>query len=245
MEVIGFAYPNYSLILKMFSREIILTADGSATIFIPDWEESYHSRHGSIQEAYHVFIKNGLDEFSARNPIHILEIGFGTGLNAFITLLESNERNLKIHYTGIEKYPVSAEEAQKLNYPKILNKWNPQFSVDELEKYYFDLMNSVWEKEISINSEFNLTKIQADFLEFNYPENQFDLIYFDAFGARVQPELWTEILFEKLFKSLKNRGIFTTYSSKGSVRRALIEVGFKVEKRPGPPGKREMLVAIK
>lgn len=229
----------------MLSRKIIMTDDGSATIYLSDWNESYHSRHGAIQEAYHVFIQNGLDFFKESAQLSILEIGFGTGLNAFITLLESINRNLNINYTGIEKYPVSAEEAQKLNYPKILKEWNPQFSVDELEKYYFDLMNSGWEKEIQLKSEFNLTKIQDDFLEFNYPENQFDLIYFDAFGARVQPELWTEILFEKLFNSLKKGGIFTTYSAKGSVRRALIEVGFKVEKRPGPPGKREMLVAKK
>jgi|SRR5690606_17067928 len=229
----------------MLSRKIIMTDDGSATIYLSDWNESYHSRHGAIQEAYHVFIQNGLDSFKEPAQLSILEIGFGTGLNAFITLLESTNRNLNINYTGIEKYPVSAEEAQKLNYPKILNERNPQFSVDELEKYYFDLMNSSWGNEISMNSEFNLTKIQADFLDFNYPANQFDLIYFDAFGARVQPELWTEVLFEKLFSSLKNGGIFTTYSAKGSVRRALIEVGFKVEKRPGPPGKREMLVAKK
>ncbi len=229
----------------MLSREIITTTDGSSTIFIPEWNESYHSKHGSVQEAYHVFIRNGLDEFHTLNSVNILEIGFGTGLNALITLLESQTRNLTINYTGIEKYPVTADELQKLNYHKILNKWNPEFSISDLQKYYLDLMDTVWGAEIPITSEFHLSKIQADFLEFNYPENKFNLIYFDAFGARVQPELWTESLFGKLVKSLKDGGILTTYSAKGSVRRALIDVGLKVEKRPGPPGKREMLVAFK
>jgi len=229
----------------MLSREIITTADGSATIFIPEWGESYHSRHGSVQEAYHVFIRNGLDQFLNVNSVNIMEIGFGTGLNAFITLLEAVKRNFNIHYTGIEKYPVSASESQKLNYPEILNEWNPEFSVKELKEYYSDLINLIWEKEISVIPEFNLTKIKADFLEFDYPENKFDLVYFDAFGARVQPELWTEILFEKIYKSMKQGGVFTTYSAKGSVRRALISAGFHVEKKPGPPGKREMINARK
>lgn len=229
----------------MHSRQIITTDDGSATIFIPEWNEAYHSRHGSIQEAYHVFIRNGLDNFKSADSINILEIGYGTGLNALITLIESQMKNLKINYQGIEKYPVSANEAEKLNYPEILNELNSGFSLSDIEKFYFDLMKADWEQSIEIHSGFNLTKNKADFLEFNYPENYFDLIYFDAFGARVQPELWTSILFDKLFKSLKTNGVLTTYSAKGSVRRALTEVGFRVEKRSGPPGKREMLVAFK
>lgn len=245
IEVSGITHCNYCLLLNMLSREIIITADGSSTIFIPHWNESYHSRHGSVQEAYHVFIRNGLEEFSGATSVNILEIGFGTGLNAFITLLESVKRNLRINYTGIEKYPVSITESQKLNYPEILNEWNPRFPVPDLEKYYFDLMNSGWEQESAIIPGFNLTKRQADFLDFDYPENLFDLVYFDAFGARVQPELWTEFLFEKLYRSMTPNGIFTTYSAKGSVKRALISVGFRVQKRPGPPGKREMLTAIK
>jgi len=231
----------------MLYREIIPTEDGSATIYIPEWNESYHSKHGAIQEAYHVFIKNGLDLISDRNEVSILEIGFGTGLNSLITLCESIQKNLKINYLGIEKYPVSENEFSILNYPKSLKEFNSEFnfSEDELFQFYNELMKAQWEKEISISPEFNLTKIQADFLEYEFPQNQFDLIYFDAFGARVQPELWTEILFGKLFESLKSGGILTTYSAKGSVRRALISVGFQVEKTPGPPGKREMLVARK
>jgi tRNA U34 5-methylaminomethyl-2-thiouridine-forming methyltransferase MnmC len=228
----------------MLYREIIVTSDGSTTILIPEWNESYHSRHGSIQEAYHVFIGNGLNLIS-KKEISILEIGFGTGLNAFITLIEALKNDLKINYTGIEKYPVTATEAKKLNYAEELSKSNPSFSGFELENYYSDLIQAQWEKEIQVAENFNLTKIRADFFDFNYPENHFDLVYFDAFGFRVQPELWTEKLFEKLYKSLKPDGIFTTYSAKGSVRRSLISLGFKAEKKPGPPGKREMLVAKK
>lgn len=231
----------------MFYRKIISTEDGSPTIFIPEWNESYHSRHGAIQEAYHVFIKNGLDLIGIKNQISVLEIGFGTGLNCLITLLESFERNLKIKYTGIEKYPVLEEEFLILDYPKSLKKFTSQINLSEqqITDYYKKLMMAEWEKDLPISENFNLTKDQADFQDFAYLQNEFDLIYFDAFGARVQPELWTPVLFEKLFKSLKPDGILTTYSSKGSVRRALIEVGFKVEKKPGPPGKREMLIAIK
>lgn len=231
----------------MLIRKIIPTEDGSSTLFIPEWNESYHSRHGAIQEAYHVFIQNGLDLLSYKNEISILEIGFGTGLNSLITLGESFQNNLKINYTGIEKYPVSESEFSILNYPKSLKEIHSNLNIsnEELSRFYANLMHAEWEKEVQINKNFNLTKIQADFLEFNYPENTFDLVYFDAFGARVQPELWTEELFGKIYKSMKKDAVFTTYSAKGSVRRALISVGFQVEKKPGPPGKREMLVAVK
>lgn len=231
----------------MLSREIIVTEDGSTTIFIPEWNESYHSKHGAIQEAYHVFIRNGLDFFSKKNEISLLEIGFGTGLNALITYCETLNSNQKINYTGIEKFPVSIDEFFHLNYTKALLDFNTDLKVssESLEQYYQKLMEADWAAFVPISNQFYLKKIQADFLKFDYPKNEFDLIYFDAFGARVQPELWTEELFEKLYKSLKKDGILTTYSAKGSVRRALISVGFQVEKKPGPPGKREMLVAIK
>ncbi len=231
----------------MLTRKIIPTEDGSATIFIPEWNESYHSRHGAVQEAYHVFIRNGLDFLRNKKEISILEIGFGTGLNSFITLVESFGKNQQIHYTGLEKYPVSEEEFSMLNYPKSLKEFNSNlnFSEAELSQFYTELMYAEWEKEVQINENFNLTKIQDDFMNFNYPENTFDLVYFDAFGARVQPELWTDVLFEKIYKSMKKDAVFTTYSAKGSVRRALISVGFQVEKKPGPPGKREMLVGFK
>ena len=231
----------------MLDRKIIQTEDGSATIFIPEWNESYHSKHGAIQEAYHVFIQNGLTDFMDKNEISILEIGFGTGLNALITALEVLGKSIKVNYTGIEKYPVTEEEFSKLNYAKTLKEFNLNIPISETEiqKRYFDLMHANWEEIVAIEPNFNLKKVQADFLEFDFPTAEFDLVYFDAFGARVQPNLWTEELFEKIYHSMKNEAIFTTYSAKGSVRRALQTVGLDVEKRPGPPGKREMLVARK
>lgn len=231
----------------MFLRKIILTEDGSATIHLEDWNESYHSKHGAVQEAYHVFILNGLDFFKETSEISILEIGFGTGLNALISFLEISETHQKINYTGLEKYPVVENEFKALNYPQSLKDFNSDLKLSETEisAVYNSLMKANWEDFQAIHPNFKLQKLQADFLEYEYPKEAFDLIYFDAFGARVQPELWTEELFDKLFKSLKPGGMLTTYSSKGSVRRALISVGFRVEKRPGPPGKREMLVAFK
>ena len=232
----------------MLYRKIVPTEDGSATIFIPEWNESYHSKHGAIQEAYHVFIKNGLDLIPNKNEeISILEIGFGTGLNSLITLCESVQNDLSINYSGLEKYPVSEEEFSILNYPKSLKEFNVELNFDESEinQFYNELMKAEWEKEIQINEKFSLTKIQADFLDFQYPENKFDLIYFDAFGARVQPELWSTAIFQKMYNALKPGGILVTYAARGVVKRSMMEVGFTVEKLAGPPGKREMFRAKK
>ena len=213
-------------------RQIITTADGSRTIQITDWEEQYHSKHGAIQEAYHVFIKNGLRLFQ-KTQINILEIGFGTGLNALITLKEAASQNLQVDYTGVEAYPISNEEHKQLDYITSLE-------ASSLENQ-FDLMHdSPWEENVSVADNFNLLKVKKDFKDIEY-RNLFDLIYFDAFGARVQPELWTEVIFDKMYKALRANGYLVTYAAKGSVRRAMQEVGFKVERLPGPPGKREML----
>lgn len=217
-------------------REIIVTADGSSTIHIPEWNEQYHSKHGAIQEAYHVFIKSGLQLFSNRE-LSILEIGFGTGLNSFITFLEAEKLKLKTDYVGVEAYPVAIEEVEKLNYVSELNAEN---TIEIFQKMH----QQNWDEKAILSPEFSLTKRKQFFNEIN-DENIFDLIYFDAFGARVQPELWTEEIFEAMFKSLKKGGVLVTYSAKGSVRRALQTVGFKVERLPGPPGKREMLRAKK
>jgi len=214
-------------------REIIITSDGSTTIHLPDWNEQYHSKHGAIQEAYHVFIKNGL-ELQQKEAISILEIGFGTGLNCFITFLESDK---KVNYVGIEAYPVIAEEVIKLNYVSELKA--------EKKQVVFDKMHTLsWEEEHKITKNFNLTKRQQFFKDIDDKE-QFDLVYFDAFGAEHQPDLWTEDIFKRMFEALNENGILVTYSAKGSVRRAMQAVGFIVERLPGPPGKREMLRATK
>ena len=220
----------------MLPRKIITTADGSSSIHIPEWNEQYHSIHGAIQEAYHVFIKNGLEHFIQKD-IAILEIGLGTGLNCFVTFLEAQKNNLNINYTGIEAFPIKENEQKQLNFVKQLN-------ADSFQSHFHNIHNSDWEKPIVLSNTFILTKHLQKFQDIT-DTNKYNLIYFDAFGARVQPELWTEAIFQKMFNSLKPNGALVTYSAKGSVRRAMESVGFTVERLQGPPGKREMLRATK
>ena len=232
-------------------RKIITTADGSKTIHLVDWDEHYHSIHGAIQEANHVFIKYGLLFFVDRKTelkydfkhleqshksLSLLEIGFGTGLNAFITLIEAQQLNVPIDYVGVEAFPISSDELNAMNYVEQLNHSHP----DEFKK-----MHQVpWETKQRITPNFSLTK-QKKMVEGIDDVDYYDLIYFDAFGPSVQPELWTETIFKKMYDSLQINGVLVTYSAKGSVRRAMQSVGFSVEKLPGPPGKREMLRALK
>lgn len=218
---------------KIVKREILITSDGSTTIQLPDWDEQYHSKNGSINETYHVFINSGLKEVTT-NAVSILEIGFGTGLNCFITYLEGKR---SIDYVGVEAYPVTAEEVEKMNFVAVLEA--------EKENETFNKIHGIpWEEKHQITETFALTKRQQ-FFEDIVDEDAFNLIYFDAFGARVQPQLWTEEIFQKMYNALKKDGILVTYSAKGSVRRAMQAVGFLVERLPGPPGKREMLRATK
>jgi tRNA U34 5-methylaminomethyl-2-thiouridine-forming methyltransferase MnmC len=217
-------------------REIIQTLDGSTTIHLTDWDECYHSKHGAIQEAQHVFIKNGLALFP-NQEVALLEIGFGTGLNAFITLLESEKRNQTIHYVGVEAYPVAAEEVLQMNYVVELN------AGDQLELFQ-KMHQCPWGEGTILKDNFTLLKRQQ-FFENITDIDCFDLIYFDAFGYRVQPELWSTAIFEKMYKALKSGGVLVTYAARGVVKRSMIEVGFTVEKLAGPPGKREMFRAFK
>ena len=210
------------------------------TIHLPDWDENYHSKHGALQEAVHVFIKTGLHHFlekSSKSAISILEVGFGTGLNAFLTFLEAQQLQLKVEYTGVEAYPVTSEEISALNYVEKLSVENLSWALQRMH-------DCAWEEQIEISENFKLEKLQKKFDEIT-SNDAFDIVYFDAFGARVQPELWTEQIFEIMYAALKTEGILVTYSAKGSVRRALQKVGFVVERLPGPPGKREMLRATK
>ena len=221
-------------------REIIKTADGSATIYLPQWNEHYHSKHGAVQEAQHVFIKTGLHHFLEQHKpqkLSVLEIGFGTGLNALLTLVEAEKKSIQIYYTGVEAYPVLSEELELLEYPSFLTHENAALAFRKLHE-------AAWEKKQEISAFFRLKKEKKFFGEIT-SEEEFDLIYFDAFGPRVQPDLWTEEVFFKMYRALKQHGVLVTYSAKGSVRRALQAVGFVVERLPGPPGKREMLRATK
>ena len=225
-------------------REIIKTNDGSTTIHLPEWNESYHSKHGAIQEAYHVFIKNGLCLANSQKlvslfkvkSIAILEIGFGTGLNAFITFLEAKKANLTIDYVGVEAYPIEMEEAMEMNYPN---------EIDVSETTVFKKMHEFsWDLKNQLSDNFMLTK-RKQFFQDIQDEASFDLIYFDAFGFRVQPDLWSDTIFVAMFKALKPNGILVTYACRTSIKNAMLSAGFSVEKLPGAPGKREMLRATK
>lgn len=218
-------------------REFLTTGDGSTTIHLPEWNEQYHSKHGAINEAKHVFINMGLHHVITTNKLSkvaVLEIGFGTGLNALLTALQTSKK-LEVHYTGVEGYPIKNQEYKLLNYPKIISNSKVVFN---------RLHQSVWEESVLITEHFSITKQEKLFHEIE-DTSLYDLIYFDAFGARVQPDLWTETVFTKMFNALRSNGVLVTYAAKGSVRRAMQAVGFTVERLPGPPGKREMLRATK
>ncbi len=215
-------------------RILLKTGDGSYTLHISEWDEQYHSKHGAIAEALHVFIKEGLYHWVSKNAsptISIMEIGFGTGLNGFLTYLETEKSKLNVDYTGVEAYPLPIDVIQKMNYTSLLNA---------SEEIFSQLHTSPWEEKVAISENFNLTKQQKLFSEIT-TENIFDLVYFDAFGIRVQPELWTEEIFQKMYNALKLNGVLVTYAANGNARRAMQAVGFKVERLAGPPGKKEML----
>jgi tRNA U34 5-methylaminomethyl-2-thiouridine-forming methyltransferase MnmC len=234
---------NYTL-NNSIKREIIHTQDGSTTIHLPEWNESYHSKHGAIQEAYHVFVKNGFSLFAAPvrksssegKPISILEIGFGTGLNTFITFLEAKKNNQVIDYVGVEAYPVATNEILQMNYPQ---------QIDSAQAHIFYQMHEAnWNQKFQLSDTFSLTKRKQLFQDID-DTNAFDLIYFDAFGFRIQPELWSETIFISMYKALKPEGILVTYACRTSIKNAMIAAGFTTQKLPGAPGKREMLRASK
>jgi tRNA U34 5-methylaminomethyl-2-thiouridine-forming methyltransferase MnmC len=217
-------------------RQIVITSDGSHTLYIPGLGEHYHSIHGAIQESEHVFIQTGLAQLNEKKTIRILEIGFGTGLNALLTLKQATKNSLSIEYTTIEKYPLQPNEYNLLNYGKELgNDW---------EKPFIALLESPWELKNEITPHFKLNKRAVDLVAIDF-EDCFDLIYFDAFGPEIQPDLWSESVFQTMYRALNIGGILVTYSAKGQVRRNLIVAGFTVERLAGPPGKREMLRATK
>ncbi|MGA2823957.1 MAG: tRNA (5-methylaminomethyl-2-thiouridine)(34)-methyltransferase MnmD [Bacteroidales bacterium] len=216
--------------------QVVITEDGSTTLFIPELNEHYHSIHGAIQESMHIFIREGYKQI--RNfPARIFEAGFGTGLNAFLTYLVSEKEGKSIHYTAIEKYPLEDHFVSLMNYPE---KTDPA-----KEKVFHTIHDASWEQDILISEHFTLHKMQGDLRMVQMQDKSNDLVFFDAFGPDVQPELWIEEIFRMLCQSMKEGAILVTYSSKGSVIRALNAAGFSLEKLPGPPGKREMTRATK
>jgi tRNA U34 5-methylaminomethyl-2-thiouridine-forming methyltransferase MnmC len=218
--------------------ELILTLDGSHTLFVPELNEHFHSTYGAIQESRHVFIEAGLKQvLPDQIQIKILEIGFGTGLNALLSLLEADKSGKTIYYTSIEPFPLKPEITGQLNYPELLGAEN----IVIFEKIH----GGEWNCENQLTDHFFLYKVLNNLENTELEDNSFDLVFFDAFGPEVQPGLWTEEVFGKIFLSLKKRGILVTYSAKGSVKRALKNSGFTVENLPGPPGKREITRAIR
>jgi len=213
--------------------ELRTSKDGSHTLYVKALDEHYHSVNGAIQESLHVFIQAGLSKVTA-SEINVLEFGFGTGLNVFLTRIFSE--NIVVYYHSMEKYPVDKDVFKKLNYGE---SYNGKF------KQFFNLIHATeWNRDVSIDDNFILHKQQCDFKSVKLTQ-KYNLIYFDAFAPEVQPNLWTRDIFQKAFDALLPGGILTTYCAKGVVRRTMQEVGFKVERLPGPPGKREMIRASK
>lgn len=216
-------------------NQLITTSDGSHTIYIPEMNEHYHSIHGAVQESTYIFINSGFDYCKA-DPLNIYEVGFGTGLNALLTALKSRVGERPVNYTTIEKYPISKDMIRSLNHYQFAGKDGKEIS---------DLIHSsLWDVNVNICHNFNLKKIKADFTS-KSPEGTYDLIYFDAFGPDKQPEMWTKELFAGIAAMTKKNGVFVTYSAKGEVKRNLKACGFEVTLLPGPPGKRQIIRAIK
>jgi tRNA U34 5-methylaminomethyl-2-thiouridine-forming methyltransferase MnmC len=236
---LGLGIWNLELGKMMITPELIITADGSHTLFLPELNESYHSRFGAVQESLHIFIRSGLMALPEDlMKINILEVGFGTGLNAILTLQFVLTNKKKIEYTAVEAYPLDKTVYEKLNYAHL-----PQM---ENVKDFFLPLHQVRDNEFTaISANFSLKKIIKKIEECELPPAHFDLVYFDAFAPLVQPELWTEAVFHKIAASMRRGAILVTYSCKGSVKRALKETGFSIVKIPGPQGKREFLRATK
>jgi tRNA U34 5-methylaminomethyl-2-thiouridine-forming methyltransferase MnmC len=220
----------------MINHEIRVTGDGSKTIFLPELNETYHSSNGAVQESRHIFIENGLDLVEKQGAIRILEVGFGTGLNALLSAGWAETNNQMIHYIGIEANPLRPELCFQLDYPRHIGQ--------NSEKIYDALIHCDWEMDNQLSTHFSIQKREVKIQDFQAIE-PIDLIYFDAFGPRVQAEMWDVTILEKMFQSLNSGGALVTYCAQGQFKRDLKAIGFILESLPGPPGKREMTRAIK
>ncbi|WP_276498636.1 tRNA (5-methylaminomethyl-2-thiouridine)(34)-methyltransferase MnmD [Pontibacter litorisediminis] len=219
--------------------EIRQTKDGSNTLYVPELNEHYHSVHGALQESQHVFIKYGLEHaLEQKKDLKVLEVGFGTGLNAILTFPYALAKKAFIQYDTLEKYPLSEEVVQQLHYENII--LNP-----ELYEYFLKLHKAPWNEPAEVIPYFTLQKMHESLEEFVAPSSYYDVVYFDAFAPEKQPELWSDAMFEKLYKAVRPGGILVTYCAKGSFKRSLKAAGFTVEALPGPPGKREMTRGLK
>lgn len=219
-------------------HEVIVTSDGSKTLYIAGLDEHYHSVNGAFTESQHVFVNNGLLFHEKMTTLNVLEIGFGTGLNALLTGMAAFERKIDINYLALENNPLSSVTVNELNYGGYLGGAATEVS-GAIEK-------AVWNCVTEIHPWFRLCKLEADLLNKELELAMLaDVVYFDAFGPGKQPEMWTALVFEKLYGWMATGGVIVTYSAKGEVRRRMASAGFSMERLPGPPGKREMLRGIK
>lgn len=217
-------------------QKIITTNDGSKTIYLPHLDETYHSSHGAVQEAVHVFIKHGIQSVEQRE-ISIFEMGFGTGLNALLSAVESEKSGIKIHYCGIEAYPVALDVAMQMEYCSLIGK-EYQSKFEQLHKTNWDVTNQ-------LSDFFSFEKIHTKIEDYQPKKEQFDVVFYDAFGPRAQEDMWKTEILQKMYDLLKPNGFLVTYCAKGQVKRDLKSIGFEIEPLPGPPGKREMTRAWK
>jgi tRNA U34 5-methylaminomethyl-2-thiouridine-forming methyltransferase MnmC len=218
-------------------NKLFLTDDGSHSLMSETFGDSYHSKFGAIQESQHVFMDAALNFQiqKEKTDLTILEIGFGTGLNALMTFREAERQNLSVQYLTYEQYPISIEQAMTLNYAENL----------AVSPAVFEEMHRCnWEENVQLSPYFSFKKCQKDCKTIELRDFA-DIIYFDAFAPQIQPELWELPLLKRMYDALKTEGVLTTYCAKGSVKRALKEVGFHLESLAGPTGKREMTRAIK
>ena len=217
-------------------KEIQITADGSHTLYIPEMDEHYHSVNGALREAIHIFIEAGLHSLE-KDHVRIAEVGFGTGLNAFLTLKDVElSRAHHIDYHTIEKYPLPMETIQSLNYGTLI--W------PERTDLYNALHVAEWNVEQKITDRFTLHKIEGDSNTCELPDG-IDLIYFDAFAPEKQPEMWNQAIYDRLYAHTAPGGVIVTYCAKGVVRRGMQAAGFEMSRLPGPPGKRHILRGVK
>lgn len=214
--------------------QIISTEDHSKTIYVPELNERYHSCYGAIQESQHIYIEAGMN-FLNKKKVTIFEMGFGTGLNAYLSYINAAKHHYIVNYYSIEKFPLPKNIYSQLNYPELVNDTSRLFST---------MHKCEWNKNIQLSDYFTLNKIKADINEFTF-DFSCHLVYFDAFGPDIQPEVWQEQTFKKIIDSLSPNGILTTYSSKGTVKRALKNLGMQIETIPGPKGKRNIIRAVK